>query len=120
MLYAVMQKAHLPPYLGAGHHLPIMLPCRYDPLRNVLSDAAAPSAAHKYDMLRGLLRSSNNNSPARQRPAAPAVAVEGQQQQEGVEQRPADSKYDLLYDLLRSLKTAGGSPGTQHSGPEGQ
>ncbi|KAG2496667.1 hypothetical protein HYH03_005487 [Edaphochlamys debaryana] len=62
---------------------------KYDPLRNLLSEATAPtaSAAHKYDMLRGLLRAGKEEA--------------------GASQDPASRKYDLVYDLLQSLRASG-------------
>ncbi|KAG2438717.1 hypothetical protein HXX76_005263 [Chlamydomonas incerta] len=64
---------------------------KYDPLRNVLASASAPSAAHKYDMLRGLLRASGSRSGG----AAAEVAA------------AQSRKYDLIFDLLQSLRTSG-------------
>ncbi|KXZ51258.1 hypothetical protein GPECTOR_13g745 [Gonium pectorale] len=68
---------------------------KYDPLRNVLAGATAPSGAHKYDMLRGLLRSGRGSSGG--------GAVQGQ----GQGQVQSAHKYDLVFDLLQSLKTSG-------------
>lgn len=60
---------------------------RYDPLRNALACASAPSAAHKYDMVRGLLRGSGSSS--------------------GSGAAEQSRKYDLIFDLLKSLRTSG-------------
>ncbi|KAG2453416.1 hypothetical protein HYH02_001639 [Chlamydomonas schloesseri] len=72
---------------------------KYDPLRNVLASASAPSAAHKYDMLRGLLRNSNTRGAA-----ADAAAAE------------QSRKYDLIFDLLQSLRTSGDPAAIMASG----
>jgi hypothetical protein len=70
--------------------------CRYDPLRNFFSDFSAPSGAHTYDMLRGLLRA--GRAEKQREPAAAASAS-----------APAAKplKYDLIYDLLQSVRTSG-------------
>ncbi|PNW75539.1 hypothetical protein CHLRE_12g530850v5 [Chlamydomonas reinhardtii] len=60
---------------------------KYDPLRNALACASAPSAAHKYDMVRGLLRGSGSSS--------------------GSGAAEQSRKYDLIFDLLKSLRTSG-------------